>query len=93
MLVAKSLNSCFSLNLSEPNFCLDRTLMNYAALDFKSLSLNEQKGLILLFCNMFATESRRWLMYFSEWETDAGDVTSNAKVSGSGPMCHKHAHK
>ena len=58
----------------------DRTLMNYAALDFKSLSLNEQKGLILLFCNMFATESRRWLMYFSEWETDAGDVTSNAKV-------------
>jgi hypothetical protein len=54
--------------------------MNYAALDFKSLSLNEQKALILLFCNMFATGSRRWLMYFSEWTTDAGEVTSNAKV-------------
>jgi hypothetical protein len=54
--------------------------MNYAALDFKSLSLNEQKALILLFCNMFATGSRRWLMYFSEWTTDAGELTSNAKV-------------
>ena len=54
--------------------------MNYSALDFKSLSLNEQEALALLFCNMFATESRRWIMYFSEWQTDAGDVTSNAQV-------------
>jgi hypothetical protein len=61
----------------------DRVLMNFAAADFNVRSLNEQKGLSLLFCNMFATPSRRWLMYFSEWTTHDGELTSNAEVPGT----------
>jgi len=55
--------------------------MNFAASDFASKSLNEQKALSLLFCNLFATQSRRWLLYFSEWTLETGELTSNAQAS------------
>jgi len=57
--------------------------MNYAATDFSSRSLNEQKALTLFFCNLFSTQSRRWLLYFSEWTSEEGELTSNAQVDYS----------
>lgn len=58
-----------------------RHLMNYAN-RFAELSLDEQKSLATLFCNLFAKpQTRSWILYFSQWCADLGDGDEDGSES------------
>jgi hypothetical protein len=51
-----------------------RAIMNFA-LTFENLSLNEQKALAMMFCNLFSRpQTASYALYFSEWSSKSTEV-------------------
>lgn len=76
--------SLCSLKSSFINFInLDRktrSIMNYAT-QFQTLSLNEQKALAVLICNLFShPQTSNYAIYFSQWTSNQGKLLSNAQI-------------